>query len=86
MNQDAALEVEPARCLLERLGGNGWQLERALEALAGQLGQRRLHQLIEGDHGGDRVARQAEEPGVGQTTEGKRLARLDGELPEADFA
>lgn len=86
LSQDAALEVEPARRLLERLSGNGVQLERALETLTRQLGQRRLHQLIEGDHGGDRVARQAEKPGVGQATEGKRLARLDGQLPEADFA
>jgi hypothetical protein len=61
---------------------------QAHRLLAGtrQFCQQRLHQLIEGEGGGNRITRQAAEPAVIQFSEGKRFTRLDGQLPEADFA
>ena len=84
--EHAALEIEAARRFLQRRQCARPQARRqAPVAVAGQLRQQRLHQLVEGQGGGNRVARQAAEPGVAQFAEGEGFAGFDRQLPEADW-
>ena len=84
--QNTALEVETARRLLQSRGGAYPQagcLKRAV--LAREFRQQRLHQLTEGDGGGNRVTRQAAEPAATEFAEGEGFPRLDRQFPEADL-
>src|SRR5712692_6293542 len=82
--QDAALEFAAARPLAHALRGHG--AERGHEELAptGELPESRPHEEVEGQHGGDRIARQAEEVRAANAPDGHRPSRLHGHLPEVD--
>ena len=85
--QDAALEFRAPGRFLE--AGDARHLEGRNgrnRIAAGEREQRIAHELVEGDHHRDRVARQAEEMGAADLAVGERPPGLHRDLPEHHLA
>ena len=86
IREDAALELAPARLLPHRLDRAARKRGPIELPAARQLPERRADEEVEGEHRGDRIARQPEELRAADAADGQRPPRLHRHLPEVDPA